>query len=89
MCGFVARIITSAQRFGQIIRDEIAETVAKPNEIDDESRYLLGVVGPWQPDAAISHFHSWRRQLEHGLVIIGQFEELFTRTVIRIDALRQ
>ena len=35
------------QRFGQFIRDEIADTVASPDEIDDEVRYLLAVVGPW------------------------------------------
>jgi RNA polymerase sigma-70 factor (ECF subfamily) len=38
------------QRFGQLIRDEIAETVAKPDEVDDEVRYLLAVVGPWESD---------------------------------------
>jgi RNA polymerase sigma-70 factor (ECF subfamily) len=38
------------QRFGQLIRDEIAETVATPDEVDDEVRYLLAVVGPWEPD---------------------------------------
>jgi RNA polymerase sigma-70 factor (ECF subfamily) len=38
------------QRFGQLIRDEIAETVAKPDEVDDEVRHLLAVVGPWESD---------------------------------------
>jgi RNA polymerase sigma-70 factor (ECF subfamily) len=36
------------QRFGELIRDEIAETVANPNEVDDEVRHLLAVVGPWE-----------------------------------------
>jgi RNA polymerase sigma-70 factor (ECF subfamily) len=38
------------QRFGQLIRDEIAETVANPDEVDDEVRHLLAVVGPWESD---------------------------------------
>ncbi len=29
-------------------------------------------------DTAVSLFRSWRQQLEHGLVIVDQFEELFT-----------
>lgn len=37
------------QRFGQLIREEIAETVANPGDIDDEVRHLLAVVGPWEP----------------------------------------
>jgi RNA polymerase sigma-70 factor (ECF subfamily) len=36
------------QRFGQLIREEIAETVASPDDIDDEVRHLLAVVGPWE-----------------------------------------
>ena len=36
------------RRFGQLIRDEIAETVATPDEVDDEVRYLLAVVGLWE-----------------------------------------
>jgi RNA polymerase sigma-70 factor (ECF subfamily) len=38
------------RRFGQLIRDEIAETVANPDEVDEEVRHLLGVVGPWEFD---------------------------------------
>ena len=38
------------QRFGQLIRAEIAETVANPDEVDDEVRHLLAVVGPWESD---------------------------------------
>ena len=38
------------QRYGQLIRAEIAETVADPTEIDDEVRYLLSVIGPWETD---------------------------------------
>ena len=40
------------QRFGQYIRDEIADTVASPDEIDDEVRHLLAVVGPWESPRA-------------------------------------
>jgi RNA polymerase sigma-70 factor (ECF subfamily) len=36
------------QRYGRLLRDEIAETVADPAEVDDEVRYLLAVVQPWQ-----------------------------------------
>jgi RNA polymerase sigma-70 factor (ECF subfamily) len=35
------------QRFGQLLRSEIAETVSTPAEVDDEVRHLLGVVAPW------------------------------------------
>jgi RNA polymerase sigma-70 factor (ECF subfamily) len=35
------------QRFGQLLRAEIAETVSSPSEVDDEVRHLLGVVAPW------------------------------------------
>lgn len=33
------------QRFGKALRDEIAETVADPSEVDDEVRHLLEIVG--------------------------------------------
>ena len=32
------------RRFGRLVRDEIAETVADPDDVDDELRYLLAVV---------------------------------------------
>lgn len=35
------------QRFGQVLRAEIAETVSGPEDVDDEVRHLLGVVAPW------------------------------------------
>ncbi len=34
------------QRFGVVLRQEIMETVSKPEEIDDEVRYLLKKLGP-------------------------------------------
>ncbi len=34
------------RRFGELLRDEIADTVADPSEIDDEIRYLFKVLGP-------------------------------------------
>ena len=37
------------QRFGKLLRGEIAETVAGPEEVDDEVKYLLGVIAPWGP----------------------------------------
>jgi len=33
------------QRYGQLLREEIAQTVAHPEEIDDELRHLLAVLG--------------------------------------------
>ena len=36
------------QRYGRLLRDEIAETVADPAEVDAEVRHLLAVVQPWQ-----------------------------------------
>ena len=35
------------QRFGQVLRSEIAETVSSPTEVDDEVKHLLGVIAPW------------------------------------------
>lgn len=35
------------QRFGQLLRSEIAETVSSPTEVDDEVKHLLGVIAPW------------------------------------------
>ncbi len=32
------------QRFGKLLRQEIAETVASPNEVDEEMRHLLRVI---------------------------------------------
>jgi RNA polymerase sigma factor (sigma-70 family) len=34
------------QRFGQLIRAEVTDTVANTDEVDDEVRHLLAVVGP-------------------------------------------
>ena len=36
------------QRYGQLIRAEIAETVANADEVDDEVRHLLAVIRPWE-----------------------------------------
>jgi RNA polymerase sigma-70 factor (ECF subfamily) len=32
------------QRYGQLLRDEIAHTVANPKEIEDELRHLMAVL---------------------------------------------
>jgi RNA polymerase sigma-70 factor (ECF subfamily) len=32
------------QRYRSLLRDEVAETVADPSEIDDEIRHLCGVL---------------------------------------------
>jgi RNA polymerase sigma-70 factor (ECF subfamily) len=37
------------QRFGGMLREAIAETVADAHEVDDEVRHLLGVIAPWGP----------------------------------------
>jgi RNA polymerase sigma factor (sigma-70 family) len=34
------------RRFGELLREEIAETVADPQEVDDEIRYLFAVLEP-------------------------------------------
>ena len=39
-------------RFGKLLREEIAETVANPDEVDDEVRHLLQVIAPWGPGRA-------------------------------------
>jgi RNA polymerase sigma-70 factor (ECF subfamily) len=36
------------QRYGQLIRLEIEETVADSADVDDEVRHLLSVIGPWE-----------------------------------------
>lgn len=36
------------QRYGRLLREEIAETVASAAEVDEEVRHLLGVIRPWQ-----------------------------------------
>lgn len=40
------------RRFGHLLREVIAETVAEPEEIDEEVRYLLAVIAPWEPRQA-------------------------------------
>lgn len=35
------------KKYGRLLREEIAQTVADPGEIDDELRHLLAVVRPW------------------------------------------
>jgi len=40
------------RRFGELLRTEVAETVRSPEQVDDELRYLLGVLEPWEPKRA-------------------------------------
>jgi RNA polymerase sigma-70 factor (ECF subfamily) len=40
------------QRYGRLLRDEIAETVSDPGQVDDEVRHLLGVIQPWRDPEA-------------------------------------
>ena len=40
------------QRFGKLLRERIAETVADPSEVDAEIRHLLGVLAPFQAGPA-------------------------------------
>ena len=35
------------QRFGAALRDEIAETVADPGDVDEEVRQSVGVLAEW------------------------------------------
>ena len=48
------------------------------HEVSEDKEVLQQFLRFEEPDAAISLFRSWRQQLEHGLVIVDQFEELFT-----------
>ena len=36
------------ERYGRLLRQEIAETVTSDAEVDQELRHLLGVLRPWQ-----------------------------------------
>ena len=48
--GAVKKIVHRLRRrYGQLLRDEIAATVADPGEIDSELRHLLSTVRPWEP----------------------------------------
>lgn len=42
---FKSEVHRLKQRYGQLLREEIAQTVARPEEIDDELRHLIAVVG--------------------------------------------
>jgi RNA polymerase sigma factor (sigma-70 family) len=38
-------VLRLRKRYGQLLRDEIAQTVATPEEVDEEMRHLLGLFG--------------------------------------------
>ncbi|MGH9365581.1 MAG: RNA polymerase sigma factor, partial [Thermoanaerobaculia bacterium] len=40
------------QRFGKLLRQEIADTVSTPADVEDEMKHLLGVIAPWGPPAS-------------------------------------
>lgn len=40
------------QSYGRILRQEIAETLGNPAELDNELRHLLTVIRPWQSQSA-------------------------------------
>lgn len=40
------------QRYGHLLREQIAETVSSDTEVDEELRHLLGVLRPWQGGGA-------------------------------------
>ena len=35
------------ERFGEVLRTEIADTVSSSDQVDDEVKHLLGVIAPW------------------------------------------
>lgn len=37
------------QRYGKLLREEIAATVAEPEQVESELRHLLSVIRPWEP----------------------------------------
>jgi RNA polymerase sigma factor (sigma-70 family) len=41
------------RRYGRLLREEIARTVARPQDVDDELRHLLSVVRPWEPPTRV------------------------------------
>ena len=41
------------KRFGRCLREELAETVRHPDEVDDEIRYLLSIAEQWEPTAVL------------------------------------
>jgi len=40
------------QRYGRLLREEIAATVAEPEQVEGELRHLLAVIRPWEPPGA-------------------------------------
>lgn len=46
--GVKAAVHRLRQRYGRLLREEIAETVTSDAEVDEELRHLLGVLRPWQ-----------------------------------------
>jgi len=38
------------REYGLILREEVAATIADPEELDDELRHLLAVIRPWQAE---------------------------------------
>jgi RNA polymerase sigma-70 factor (ECF subfamily) len=36
------------ERYGRLLREEVAETVSSPDDVDEEVRHLLNVLRPWQ-----------------------------------------
>lgn len=47
-------VLRLRRQLGALLREEVAETVSSPEDVDDEIRYLLGVVNPWEPASAAS-----------------------------------
>jgi RNA polymerase sigma factor (sigma-70 family) len=46
----LAQEIATRERFGRLLREEVADTLAHPSEVGEELRHLLTVIGP--PDRA-------------------------------------
>jgi RNA polymerase sigma-70 factor (ECF subfamily) len=47
-----AQVHRLRKRYGELLRQEIAETVSDPNDVDDELRYLLRVIAPFRAGIA-------------------------------------
>lgn len=41
------------KRFGRCLREEMADTVGHPDDVDDEIRHLLAVVEQWEPTGVV------------------------------------
>jgi serine/threonine protein kinase len=54
-------------------------------QLDDESEVVDRLLRFEEPEVAVELLSEWRRQEKHGLLIVDQFEELFTQNPIEVQ----